>query len=578
MKRVKRWIQRILKPETPLYLIGLFVAAVIIMLVAVIFWSIFQEGLPSVKTLFSFSLSNFRKVFSSPILFSAGFNTLLLGVGATIVALVVAVPLTWMVHRTNVPFKQAFITLMFLNVLLPGFIKIMGWIILLGPEVGIVNQVIRAIFPGITSGPFSTYNIPFMIFLEGISAVPVFFLMIGGAFASIDPSLEEAAETSGMNKFQVLKKISLPMLRPAIVTGAIFIFVMAVSTYELPALLGTPSQLYFFSTLMFEAIQPSAGMPQFGVAGVYAVIMLIPILGGFYYYHRMVKVGHRYTTVTGKGYRPKITDLGRWRWMGLAFVIFFFAINLFLPFLAVVWTSLLPVIQMPSISALGSINLSAYAKAVETLIAQKAIANTLILIFSVGLVGMFIGLVMSWISHRTKLPGRFLLDGIAMIPHAIPSLAIAFAVAFLSLLFVKFLPLYGSLLAIVIANLVKTTPFTTRAISASIIQIHPELEEAVQTSGASKVIALRKIIMPLITPTLMYCFIWTLLQSYREVTMPLFLISPDNMVLSTIIWTQWYGASNFDVASATSVIMIGVMSIFVLIFMWLFPQMQRARS
>lgn len=557
--------------ETPLYLIGWLVAALIIVIVATIFWSMFQEGLPSTKNLLRFSLENFKIVFGSPGFGKAALRTFELGVGMTVVATGVGLPLTWVIHRTNLWGKQFFSTLMFLNILLPGFIKIMGWILLLGPQIGIINLAVRAVFPWIESGPFSPYNIGFMIFLEGIGAVPTFFLMIGGAFASIDPSLEEAAEASGLNRAQIFRKISLPILMPAILTSIIFIFVMSISGYETAALLGAPNRLHFLSTLMFDALNPEVGIPLYGVAGVYAVIMLVPTMIGLYYYQRMMRLSHRFATITGKGYRPKLTDLGKWKVPAMAFVVLYFVINLLLPFLAVVWTSITPSIQLPSAQAFRSVTLAYYPKAFLTLLSQKAIANTILLSLTVGIVGTLLGLIMSWITTRTKMRGRYVLDTFAMMPHVIPGIAIAFAMAFLGLLLAKVVPLYQSMAAIIIANLVKTMPFSTRTMNASLMQIHSELEEAVQTSGASKVVALRKVIVPLITPALVYSFIWTLLQTYKEVTIPLFLISPKNMVLSTVIWTQWSKSANFSVASAISIIMIVVMAVVVSILLKALP-------
>jgi iron(III) transport system permease protein len=414
-----------------------------------------------------------------------------------------------------------------------------------------------------------------MIFLQGISAAPVLFLMLGGPFMSIDPSLEEAAEASGMSKFQVFRKISLPLLKPAIIGGSLFVLMMSLSTFEVPALLGM-GHIHVFATIMYDALQPAIGLPQYGVAGVYAIIMLIPTLAVLYYYQKMMKLSHQYATVTGKGYKPKLTDLGSWKWVGWVFVIGYFLIDLIFPFLAVVWTSLLPIIQMPSVEALGKINLNAYVKAFEALSSQGAIGNTIILVLTVGVVGMLIGLIISWITVRTKMPGRYGLDTIAMVPHVIPGIAIAFAVAFLTLMFAKYIPLYGTLAAIIIANIVRTTPFSTRTINAALIQIHPELEEAVQTSGGSKIVALRKVIMPLVTPSMMYCFIWAVLNSYKEVVLALFLISPRNMLISTVIWTQWYASANMNVAMALSVIMIVVMAIFVVTMLKVFPKIRKS--
>lgn len=574
-RRTLGWLSSIVKPETPLYLIGWLAAALILILVLVVFWSTFVNGLPSVKNLFSnLGFENYRAVFSNPILPRAALNTVISAVGTTIVALVFATIIAWLVHRTNVRFKKIFITLMLVHSVLPGFVRIMGWIMLLSPKVGLVNQLIRLVSPA-ESGPLNCYNLPFMIFLQGISLTPVLFLMLGGAFMAIDPSFEEAAEANGMNKRQVFWHVSLPLLKPALIAGAIYVFVTALSMFEVPALLGSPYNIWFMSTLMFTAVQPDVGMPQFGIAGVFGLIVLVPTLIALYYYQKMIKVSHRYRTVTGKGYRPKFTDIGKWRWLGLAFILFYFLIDLVFPYLAVLWTSLSPKLQIPSLTAFKNLSLEGYREGADLIGRSSAIGHTVQLLLVVGFLSMAVGLIISWVTMRTRAKGRFALDTIAMVPQVVPGIATAFAGAFIGIMLVKYVPLYGSVWIIVMVQAVRCLPFTTRTIGSSLIQIHPELEEAVQTSGGSKGLALRKVIIPLITPAVLYSFVWAILSSYREVTTPLFLLTPKNQVLSTVIWTQWTGNGNFDAAAAISVMMVGVMAVFILILLYAFPQIRK---
>jgi iron(III) transport system permease protein len=557
-----------------LYLVALLAAAVICIFVIVVFWSTFIEGIPSTKTIFSsFSLNNYREVVLSPLLPVAAYNTVVVAVGTTLVTLFISIPITWLVHRTNLKFKRFFIILIFLHAVLPGFVRVMGWIMLLSPEIGMINQMIRMVLP-IETGPLSPYNIPFIIFMQGLSFVPTMFLMLGGSFLSIDPSLEESAETSGLNRIQVFRRISFPLVKPAVVAGSIYTFVTAASMFEIPALLAAPFNIHVFSTLMYDALQPSVGLPNFGIAGVFGMMLLVPTLALLYYYQKLIKLSHRYATVTGKGYRPKLTDLGSWQWLGLLFVVGYLLIDMVLPYLAVVWTSLLPSIQLPSMETFRNIQFSSYTDALAVLKSSRAIGNTVQLILFTGFFSMAVGLIMSWITLRTRMPGRFALDNVAMLPQVVPGIAMAFAMAFIGILLIRIMPLHGSVAAIIIVDTIRRIPFTTRTINSSLIQIHPELEEAVQTSGASKVVALRKVIIPLITPALMYSFIWSVINAYREVTTALFLLGPKNMVLSTVIWNRWVTGET-DVAAAIASIMVGVMAIMVLVLLKVFPKLAK---
>lgn len=567
-------VSRFWKPERPLFVVGLMAAAVICVLIAVIIWSTFLEGMPGVRA--TFTLNNYSDVILYPITPQAALNTLMLGLGTVVVATFFAVPAAWLLHRTNIPLKRFFLILMFLHVLLPGFLKVMGWIMLLSPDIGMINQLIRMLIP-LETGPLSPYNIPFMALLQGLTLTPTVFFMLAGAFVAIDPSLEESSEVCGAGRFQCLRRIALPLVMPALVAAAIYVFMTAVSMFEVAALLGMPKNIHVFSTLMYDAVNPGVGLPNFGIAGVYGVLLLIPTLVALHYYQRMLKLSHRYATLTGKGYRPKLTDLSRWTWAAAGFMIFYYTIDLFLPFLAVLWTSFVPRIQLPSIAALGTVNLVGYQSAIRLLGQGGIMGNTLQLVLYVGLASTVISLIISWIVLRTRLPGRFTLDTIAMLPHAVPGIAFAFSVAFVSLLFVKVVPLYGSVAAIALADTMRRVPFATRTISTSLIQIHPELEEAVHTCGGSPVVALRKVIMPLITPALFYSFMWAALLAYREVTMALFLLTPQNIVMATAIWQQWQAMDTIT-AAALGVIMVLAMGIVIFALLRAFPWIIRERQ
>jgi iron(III) transport system permease protein len=276
--------------------------------------------------------------------------------------------------------------------------------------------------------------------------------------------------------------------------------------------------------------------------------------------------------VTGKGYKPKLTDLGRWARPAAGFVILYYVIDLFLPFLAMLWTSLVSRIQLPSIEGFKMMNVKGYLTAIRMLGEGEVLVNTVQLVVFVGVLSVVVSLVLSWIVLRTRLPGRFALDTISMIPHAIPTIAFAFSVAYVALLLVKQIPFfYGSLFAIVLADTIRRLPFATRTISGSLIQIHPELEEAVQTCGGSRMVALRKVITPLIIPALFYSFVWTALHAYREVSIALFLQSPRNMVMATAIWQRWQSGES-SAAAALGVIMILGMGAIVLTLLKIFPQ------
>jgi iron(III) transport system permease protein len=568
--RRRNWIRRnLLTPEAPLFGVGILVATFILFLTAVALWTTFVEGIPRFGA--ELTLSNYTEAISSPLFRASLKNTAIVGVGTVAVSLAIALPIAWLVQRTNLPARRLVIILMFLPVLLPGFLKIMGYIMLLSPDVGILNQALRTVID-VDRGPLSIYGIVPIFILQGMSISTTAFLLTAGAFRSIDPSMEEAAEIGGANRFQTFRRVTLPVILPAIVAAAIYNFMTAVSMFETAALLGMSRNIWVLSTAMYASIYETEGLPRHGIAAVYGVFLMLPALFALSYYQRMTRRAHRFATVTGKGFRPKVVDLGRWRWVAFGGVGLFFALEFVFPLLAVLYTSLLPSLQMPSAEAFASFGLDAYRNAVGLLTGGPVLTNTLVLIGSVGIAVVFVSVVMSWIVLRTRMPGRGLLDTTSMLPHALPSSVLAFSVLISGLLIARITPaLYGTVVAIIIAHTIMRIPFGTRAISGSLIQIHSELEQAGEVSGASRVAVIRRILVPLVLPAVFFTLIWSVLHSFSEVTVALFLMTPRNMVVSTAIWDRWT-SGDIVTAAATGILMTGVMSIVILLAMRFFPR------
>ncbi|MBI4322435.1 MAG: iron ABC transporter permease [Chloroflexi bacterium] len=554
-------IASLLRPETPLFAIALLAALFIVGLVVVVLYATVIDGLPGVEG--KLSLVNYSDVMFSSVTYRALTNTIWLGLGTVAINFFFAVPIAWLIHRTSMPFKTVFLTLMYLGITIPGFLRAIAWILLLSPKIGLVNQFLRIFLPT-DEGPLSIYNLPGIAFVQGLGLTAVMFFMISAAFLAVDPALEESAEVSGARKLSVMRRISLPLIAPALAAAGIYNFMTAVSMFDTPALLGAPSRIHVLSTLMFYTVHTDIGLPRYGVAGVYGVVLLVPTLIALYYYQKMLRRSYRYAVVTGKGYKPKLVELGPWKWAGVGFVSIFFFLELFLPLLVLIWTSLVPYIRLPSSEAFASINAEGYRYAIDALLGRP-LTNTLIMVLAVMFGVLFVSTIISWVVLRTRMPGRYTLDSVAMLPHAVPSIAFAFAIAFIALSLGKVLPLYGSLVVIILAHVVAYVSFGTRTINGALIQIHRDLEEAVSTSGGSRITAIRKVILPLLAPALFYSGLWVGLLSYREVTMALFLQTPQNKVFSTVIWTLW-GANKPSQAAALGVIMfVGTMIIVVIL-------------
>lgn len=520
----------------------------------------FRAGLPGEVS--PATLENYREAFLDPFTWQVLQNTLLFALGTSGVILFFAVPTAWLIERTDVPAKQWWVTLMSLGIVIPTFLKAIAWILLLSPNIGIFNKLMVSSF-GLDAAPFSIYNLWGMSFVQGIILVPPAFFMIAAAYKLMDPSLEEASFASGAGNLRTFLVINFPLTLPAIVAAALYLFITAIEVFEVPGLIGTPSRIFVFSTLIYYATHPEVGLPKYGLAGAYGMIVLVMAFGGSYLYYRVIRQSYRYAVVTGRGYRPKLIELGRLKALAVLFLLFFFALEIFLPFMTLLWASVVPYIQVPSAEAIAKITLANYLK-VPDYAGLKPFVNTLLLMLSAPTLSVFLSLLISWVVIRSRSRGRYLLDGVAFLPHAVSSILFAVALSYLALAYGEFFPVYGTLIIIILANAIKYISFGTRTFNSALIQIHRELEEAAEVSGASNAKVLSTIIVPLLGPALLNGWLWISLLSFREVTMALTLISPKNVVLSTLVWNLW-SAGYVPEAAALGVMMVFVLGGFVVL-------------
>ena len=522
--------------------LGLFAGGLMALLLFMVGVPLLMVVLMSLRTGFPgeggpLTLANFIAVYSAPGTYKVLLNTLLFASGTVLVALVFAVPLVWLLTRTDLPLKGTIYVLMTVGILIPVFLRTIAWILLLSPRIGLVNQWATQLF-GLDHPLISLYNILGMAFIQGVSFVPSAFFMLAAAYRTMDPSLEEAAYTAGVSKFQTFLRINVPITLPAIAGVMVYLFMSAIAVFEVPAIIGFPARILVLSALIFTSTNPPAGLPDYGLAGAYGAVMLVAGLSLAFFYVRLVQHGKKYTVITGRGYRPREISLGRWKWAALAFAMLYLSMEVFIPFLVLVWASLLPHLQLPSAEAFSQISLSNYETIFDYVDALPFI-NTAILMFAVPTATMFLSVLVSWLVVRTQVSFRGSLDTIAFLPHAIPSILLAVGLGYLGLAYRNFFPVYGTIAIIAIAHTITWIAYGTRTTNGVMIQVHRELEEAGKVSGASTPRVLGRIVLPLVAAGIFNSWIWISMLSYREVTMALALGTRKNLVVSTIVWQFW---------------------------------------
>jgi len=520
--------------------------------------------LPTDFSLSTMGLVNYIKVYSDPGTIELFVNTVIYVAGSTALGLVLAVSLAWLVERTNMPGKTLVYAGVPMSLAVPGMLQAMAWVLLFSPRIGFVNNTLKDWF-GADAPIINVYSLGGMVVLEALRLVPTAFLMLLPLMRSMDPALEEAAAVSGARPSSALRKVTLRLLAPGLVAVMIYQAMTALEVFEIPGILGLPAVIYVFSTKIYAIVRTATFMPVYGQANALAMVYLVIAVGTTYFYARMISRAERYTIVTGKGYRPRQQDLGKWKYPALACALLFLFVAVVVPFLVFLYTSFLPYLQAPSWNALKVMTLKNYRLLSQYEKVGSALQNTVIMVTVTATATVLLSFLVSIVVVRSKFWGRKLLDQLAFVPHAIPGIVmgIAFFWLFLKL---DFLPIYGTVWAISIGFTISFLSYGTRAMNAALLQIHKELEEAAYVSGASPWRAMRRVIVPLLMPTFAGIWIWVVLHAVRVAGMPLILYEgPNNQVLSILIWNMWDDGYVPAVAAIGTLLMVALVLLTVVI-------------
>ena len=521
------------------YAVFLFVSLLVSMpLFFLVLGSFSTAKLPTDFSLDTMSLQNYVKVYSDPGTFELFTNTLIYVTGSVAIGITISFVLAWLVERTNMQGKIWIYAGVPMTLAMPGMLQAMAWVLLLSPRIGFINKSLQSIF-ALDQAPINIYSLGGMVFIEGLRLVPTAFLMLVPLMRSMDPSLEEAAAVSGARPLSTARKITLRLLAPGLVAVMIYQAMTALEVFEIPGILGLPAGIYVFSTKIYAVVRSATFLPAYGLANALAMVYLVIALVTTYFYTRMISRVERFTIITGKGYRPRQFDLGRWRYPAFALVLLYLFLAVLLPFLVFAYVSFLSFLQAPSVAALQTLTLKNYRFLAQYGEVGSALRNTLLMVLVTATATVILSFFVSLVVVRSKFWGRKLLDQLAFVPHAIPGIVmgIAFFWVFLK---VDFLPIYGTVWAMAIGFTAGFLSYGTRSMNAALLQVHKELEEAAYVSGARPWRTLWRVFLPLMMPTFVGVWIWVVLHAVRIAGLPLILYEgPQNQVLSILIWNMW---------------------------------------
>ena len=509
-------------------------------------------------TLQNFTLQNYSNALIDPGTISMVGNSFVFATGSTLVALVLGGVVAFLVERTNIAFKKIAYTLMLIPLITPGVLKASAWVLLLNPNNGVLNQLWFSL--GFKSYLFTDKSVLSMVWVQGISMIPVTFLLLGAAFKMMDPALEEASYAAGAGKIRTLRRITIRLMVPAIAAAGLLNFTRALESFDIPLIMGLGAGYQMFSTAIYYALR-ILSPPAYGLALAYSVVLVTFATFGLLIYQRILNRGYRYRTITGKAFRPTLIDLAHWKYALGIMVLSFSFISFLLPVLVLLWASLLPYYQLPSAEALSLLTLENYIALPKKRIFMSALANSVKLGVVVSVGGMILAVLISWTVLKLRPRGSQILDFLSFVSYGIPGVVAGFGFMIIFLSFPN--PLYGTIWLVGLAYCINLLPVATRFSHTGIIQMHQELEEAASTCGAGFVTTLRTITMPIIFPYLAAGGLFLFLLTMRLLSLVAVLYTADSIVFPVLI-VQLHDTGFIPQLSALGIMMIVVLSLLTL--------------
>lgn len=467
---------------------------------------------------------------------------------SAVLATALGFALAWLVARTDCPWKPLIWAAALFPIILPGILGTMAWTLLLSPDAGVLNDLARTV--GLPA--FNIYSIPGMVFVEGTHLAPLAFLMGLATFTGMDSSMEEASRMSGAKPLKVFTSVTLPLVRPSIISAGFLMFVLAISTFEVPQLIGVPGGHHVFVTKIFAATKEFP--PDYGTIGAIGLYVLIIATAGLLISQYFVR-NSRAQTITGKGYRPTKVPMGRWRWLGMTIALVFFVATAVLPMLMLLWSSVTDGYRAPSIDALSHLTFDNYTQMFQTPSLLASARNSVISAVVSALIVTALSTVVAFITVKTRTRGRGALDLLAMVPIAVPSMIIGVGILFWYLVIPVPIHLYGTLTILVIAYVTVGLPYSMQYMVAGMNQIHQDMEDASSTSGGTWAKTIWKIYLPLLRPALLASLLWTIMLAFREVSGIILLYTNDNQVLAVTVYNLWSNGNSYPLVAALGVLM-----------------------
>ncbi len=496
----------------------------------------------------------FLNILQDKALFEAFKNSLIIAVGATIISLLTGVPMAWAVSRTDIPLKNFIRNFTTVSMVTPPFLGAIAWIFLLGPGAGKFNVLFRKLFH--THGTFfNIFSIEGIIFVISMYVYPFVFIYTASALDNMDANLEDAANILGSSKWKTAFKITLPLVAPAIISGAILSFLEALALFGVPEVLGTATGIFTLTTRIYQLFNYPPKFEQ-GAAMAIPLIIITGLLLIFQFLYLRKK---QFTIVSGKSSQPMLIHLGIAKWPVLAYCLLVVMLSVIFPYF---------MLLLISLSKIWGASLTLSNLTLENFnfilfqydLSKRSFVNSFFLSFAAASIAVILGLIVAIYNKRTENIGRRFLHYIMILPFAIPG--IAMAVAFLWAYIRPPFNFYGTIWILLVSYIARRIPLCYMTCSDGITQINFELEESARILGASWFKSILKITIPLLKLSLAAGWMLVFITSFRELSASILLYSPNSEVIAVTIITL-FEEGEFEALSALSIVILTITLIFI---------------
>lgn len=534
--------------------VAILAAAFVLYPVYYLFQAAFAVGDPNVRPPEAYGLDNFALL---PNYSEIMLNTLGVSFAAAVMALVFGFVIAWILTRTNVPMRAGLEQLMAVPYYVTPLLGALAWSLLGAPESGFINQAWRAL--GAKDALFDITGPLGIAWVMALFEGSVAFVMISAVMKSMDPSLEEASQVIGAGRLRTMMRVTLPLVAPGVLGAAIYVFAEMLGSFSAALVLGSPNRFYVITTAIYQLVsQYPPRLPLAAAMGVslFAVMFMMIFL------YRWVTRGRSYVTVSGKAFRPRVMDVGSFRWVLFAACAVYLIMSVFLPLATLIFASLqrlATAFPHPS-----DFTFEHYRTAFSLNAVRSAMGNSLLLGVLTATIGIVLTGLLAWIIQRSRLPGRQVLEYIVMFPQAVPRLVFAFGMMWAWLVFP--IPIYGTLWILLIAYLTVFLPLGVRTISGVLVQLDKSLEECGEVCGASWGYRLRTITMPLLRPGLIAAWLLIFVASVRELGASILLMGPNSKVLTPAIVEAFFSSSS-ELTAAMALIQTVVVGVVMFVFL-----------